>query len=233
VIIACSEFVKHFYRGRSKTPDIEVVYPFVIEEEQVEELKSVQKKKIIGMIGKFIPWKGQDTFIHMAKKIHERHPQYQFVIIGAPYQRNAESKAYFEECQRLIDEQGLKEVLKIIPEVSNVLGTIAEWEILVHCSKEPEPLGRVVLEGMVAGCAVVASKLGGPQEIIDDQQTGLLTTPHEDELVVAIEQLIEHQDLRAEMARKGQEYVQKSFSRKPLLEKIEKIFRALVAGDES
>lgn len=223
VIIACSEFVKHFYRGLSKTPDIEVVYPFVLGQEQVEKLKKIHKKKIIGMIGKFTPWKGQDIFIQMAKNLHERHPEYQYVMIGAPYQGNAESEAYFKDCQQLIDEQGLSEVLKVISTVPNILETIAEWEILVHCSKEPEPLGRVVLEGMAAGCAVVASNLGGPREIIDDQQTGLLIAPDVGQLTVGVEQMIEHQDLSSTLSEQARNEIQEKFIPKMILGKIEEI----------
>lgn len=223
VIIACSEFVKHYYRGRSKTPDIEVVYPFVVSEEKAEKLKSVQKKKIIGMIGKFIPWKGQDTFIRMAKNIHELHQDYQFVIVGEPYKGNTHSEAYFEYCQKLLNEDGIGASLQIKSGLSEILGEIAEWEILVHCSREPEPLGRVVLEGMAAGCAVVASKLGGPQETIDDQQTGLLITPDVHQLTVSVEQLIEHPELARALSEKARDEIKEKFSPKMIFGKIEEI----------
>lgn len=227
MIIACSEFVKHFYRGRSKAPGIEVVYPFVIEEEMVESLRKIPKEKIIGMIGKCIPWKGQDIFIRMARNIQELHQEYQFVMIGEPYRGNKESEQYFDTCQRLIKEYGLNESLKVTSNTPDVLKEIAGWEILVHCSKQPEPLGRVVLEGMAAGCAVVASRLGGPQEVIDDQQTGLLIDPEEQQLTVAVEQLIEHPELRESMSEKARNEVKEKFAAKMVLGKIEEILLRL------
>jgi glycosyltransferase involved in cell wall biosynthesis len=39
---------------------------------------------------------------------------------------------------------------------------------------QPEPFGLVVIEAMAVGCPVVAPRAGGPAEIIDDEETGLL-----------------------------------------------------------
>jgi glycosyltransferase involved in cell wall biosynthesis len=38
----------------------------------------------------------------------------------------------------------------------------------------PEPFGQVVLEGMAAGLAVIATDEGGPASLIDDDRTGRL-----------------------------------------------------------
>jgi glycogen(starch) synthase len=57
---------------------------------------------------------------------------------------------------------------------------IAAWyrraDVLVVPSRY-EPFGMVVLEGMLHGLPIVASAVGGPAEILDDERTGLLFPP--------------------------------------------------------
>jgi glycosyltransferase involved in cell wall biosynthesis len=47
-------------------------------------------------------------------------------------------------------------------------------DVLVHASITPEPFGQVVIEGMSVQLPVVASRGGGPEEIITDGVDGLL-----------------------------------------------------------
>jgi glycosyltransferase involved in cell wall biosynthesis len=49
--------------------------------------------------------------------------------------------------------------------------------VLVHASVIPEPFGQVVVEGMSARLPVVASRGGGPEEIITEGVDGLLYPP--------------------------------------------------------
>jgi glycosyltransferase involved in cell wall biosynthesis len=49
-------------------------------------------------------------------------------------------------------------------------------DILVVPSRY-EPFGMVILEGMLHGLPIVASAVGGPAEILDDEHTGLLFPP--------------------------------------------------------
>ena len=42
-----------------------------------------------------------------------------------------------------------------------------------------EPFGRVVVEGMAAGVPVVATRVGGPREIIENGKSGFLRRPRE------------------------------------------------------
>jgi len=60
---------------------------------------------------------------------------------------------------------------------SDMKNVLAELDILVHSSTLPEPFGRVVLEGMASGLAVIACDEGGPREMIRHGADGLLVPP--------------------------------------------------------
>ena len=50
-------------------------------------------------------------------------------------------------------------------------------DILVHSSIDPEPFGRVILEGMALKKPVIATAHGGPLEIIRSGESGVLVPP--------------------------------------------------------
>jgi glycosyltransferase involved in cell wall biosynthesis len=50
-------------------------------------------------------------------------------------------------------------------------------DILVHASLSPEPFGQVVIEGLAAGVPVIATRGGGPSEILTHGVDGLLYEP--------------------------------------------------------
>lgn len=214
LIIACSEFVKSYYGLkplRKSGPPVHVFYPYGIDEDLLEKYSSHPRKDVVGMVGNFIPWKGQALFIRSIKAIHEEYPEYRFVIIGSAYEGNLESTKYFEYCKNLIHGLGLDTICEIKSNVLNVFQEVSEWKVIVHCSLKPEPLGRVIFEGLSAGCAVIASRLGGPSEIVAENEWGLLITPNEDNLIWTISHLLSSRPLQLHFAGAARAYIKRHF----------------------
>jgi glycosyltransferase involved in cell wall biosynthesis len=65
----------------------------------------------------------------------------------------------------------------VLGERDDVNRWIARSDVVVHASRSPEPFGQVVVEGMAAGAAVVATVGGGPSELLRDGVDGLLVPP--------------------------------------------------------
>jgi len=212
-IVSCSKFVEKFYKSHTKRSDLhfEILYPFGIEREVVKGLKKVKKQKIIGMVGKFIPWKNQMTFLEVVKDLEALYPDYRFVLIGSSYEGNQESTDYFKKCSAFVRHNKLEKRISLKKSVPNILKTLATWEILIHCSSEPEPLGRVVLEGMAAGCAVIASPYGGPSEVIQHRQTGILAKPDLLALKKEIMDLLKNPEERFQFQKAAQSDIQEKY----------------------
>ncbi|MDP3975528.1 MAG: glycosyltransferase family 4 protein [bacterium] len=214
-IISCSGYVQDYYRGFTGKRDISLhtIYPYGIDEHQLKSISSIKKRPIIGMVGRFIPWKGQELFIRAVAELSKKFPEYRFEIIGQPYRGNSKSESYFRHCHQLIRELNIDSLLTIHQSVPDVLEAIASWEVLVHCSIEPEPLGRVILEGMSAGCAVVASDQGGPREVLDQGRTGMLIDVHEQgALARCLRRLISDSDERRSLGESALQEIKKNYS---------------------
>lgn len=213
-IISCSKFVEAFYKqqNRRKELQFEVLYPFGIDVETLKSLGKTKKQKIVGMIGKFTPWKNQKVFIESADALHYLFPEYRFVIVGNTYEGNLESERYLSECEKIIRDKNLKKTVTIKKNVPNVFREIANWEVLVHCSKDPEPLGRVILEGMSAGCAVIASPFGGPCEVIQHRETGVLAKPELESLKRELRDLLNNREGREKITTSAKTHIRERYT---------------------
>jgi glycosyltransferase involved in cell wall biosynthesis len=64
-----------------------------------------------------------------------------------------------------------------------------------------EPFGQAIVEGMNAGCAVIASRSGGPSEIVEAGVNGLLVDSGDQaQLTAALDELIADRAQRQRLA---------------------------------
>ena len=126
----------------------------------------------VGMVGRIAPWKGQHVFVEAFARAFPDGTE-QASIIGAPLFGSAEER-YLEEVRTLGEHLGLEGRLIFTGFREDVDAELAQLDVLVHASVEPEPFGQVIIEGMAAGLPVIASAAGGPLELIEHGVDGWL-----------------------------------------------------------
>jgi glycosyltransferase involved in cell wall biosynthesis len=100
----------------------------------------------------------------------------------------------------------------LVPE-SEKASYFAACDVFVCPSVWNEPFGLTNLEAMAAGKPVVASRVGGIPEVVQDGETGILVPPKDtSKLANAISSLIRDKDARKRMGAKGSEAVRTRFS---------------------
>lgn len=118
-------------------------------------------------------------------------------------------------------------VLKNVPHSA----VMAAWKrslVGVVPSTWPEPCATVVLEAMAAGRPVIASRIGGNPEMIDDGRTGFLVPPGEPlALRRAIEQVIADSDLRRQMGQEAQRKIV-DFQASTVVPRVERVYERLL-----
>ena len=153
---------------------------------------------LIGVIGRIVPWKGQRVFIEAFARLRQRRPDAVAAIVGAPDSGRGEQ--YRRELQHLARVLGVENSLLWLGRRSDIPQLLASFDILAHCSVEPEPFGRVIIEGMAAGTPVIASDAGGAREIVENEINGLLTPPGDAQaLAAAMQRLLEDHRLRTNL----------------------------------
>jgi len=182
-------------------------------------------KQLIGLVGRICPWKGQHIFLRAAAEVHKQFPHARFQIIGAAL---FEEQHYEIEMQKLAKDLGIAHVVEFTGFRNDVPDLMRNLDILVHASTTGEPFGQVIVQGMAAGKAVVATNGGGVPEIVVHGETGLLV-PMDDApaLSSAISALLNAPELAAEMGRAGRRRVLEHFTIEQTARKIETVYAQL------
>ena len=152
------------------------------------------------MLGRLSPWKGQDLFLRAFAAAFEGSSAEAYVVGGPLFGEDD----YEKELTLEAEELGIADRVHFIGHVSDPWEWLVDADVLAHCSRIPEPFGRVVVQGLWARCAVVATRPGGPQEVITDGEDGLLV-PCDDEpaMTEALRRLRTDAALRRRLAEGG------------------------------
>jgi glycosyltransferase involved in cell wall biosynthesis len=134
----------------------------------------------IGMVGRITRWKGQHVFVDAARRVAEAIPDVEFHLAGdAP----PGDGAYLESLRETVKDLGLEEKVIFHGNVKEIYDFMAGMDALAHCSVDPEPLGRVILEAMALGKPMVATRGGAVEEICTDGQDALVVDPGRPDLL--------------------------------------------------
>lgn len=110
-----------------------------------------------------------------------------------------------------------------VPEVYREYG---EAEIFCGLSRS-EALGNVFLEAQAAGCAVLATKVGGIPEIVKDGETGLLVKPDSVKAAAqTLAQLLDDAQLRAHLAKAAMQHA-RIYDWKSIAEKYANLYEQM------
>jgi glycosyltransferase involved in cell wall biosynthesis len=135
----------------------------------------------VAMVGRLAPWKGQHIFLDAFAKAFPNDNSRAIIAGSAMFGEDN----YEQELRRLADRLCLSDRVEFAGFVDDVSALLRNVDVIVHASVIPEPFGQVVVEGMAAGLAVIASDAGGPSEVITDEVNGILVPLGDSEALAA------------------------------------------------
>jgi glycosyltransferase involved in cell wall biosynthesis len=92
-----------------------------------------------------------------------------------------------------------------------------------------EGFSLALLEAMGMGLPVIATRVGGAEEVITSGQNGFLIPPGEPKtLAGSIQEFLSHRDLFRQMARRGQEAVREDFSKERHLSLLQDLYQEVL-----
>ena len=142
------------------------------EKKLLNEWEINKEKKIILMPGRLTSWKGQELFIEAINlvKIELGYEAFHVVILG----NNQGRDLYRKKLIRLTEQYRLTNQIKFINHCKDMALAYKISDIIVSASIEPEAFGRVAVEAQSMEKLIIASNIGGSNETIINEKTGLL-----------------------------------------------------------
>jgi glycosyltransferase involved in cell wall biosynthesis len=177
---------------------------------------------VVGLVGRITPWKGQHIFLSAAEIVLQRFPSARFQLIGSPLFGEDDYERQLREQVKKLGIQGSVEFCGFCTDVGE---RITRLDLLVHASITGEPFGQVVVEGMAAGKAVVATNGGGIPEIVVDGETGILVPMGDVQLMAAaICDLLADPARRRKMGEMGRKRVLHHFTIDAVARNVERVY---------
>jgi len=170
--------------------------------------------RTVGSFSRLAPWKGQHVLLNAVARLPGVHA---LIVGGALFDEKDYALALRLQAKALgID--GRVHFLGFREDVSALMQLV---DVVVHTSVTSEPFGRVIVEGMLSGRPVIATRGGGTQEIISDGDTGFLTTPGDAaELAEKIQQLFDLPAVASGIASTGRLSARAEFCMNRMLAQI-------------
>ncbi len=151
---------------------------------------------------RLVEYRGTRVFVAAIQAVMQRYPSIRVTIAG-----EGPEEAWMR--QQL---SACKNVSFIRYDAGESLPIHQRHDIAVVPTLGSEGTSLSLLEAMAAGCAVIATYVGGMSNIVLDGYNGLLISPGAGPLTDALERLIDDYDLRSALSRKAYETVEWSFS---------------------
>ena len=163
--------------------------------------KKRRKEFNIGIIGRMTPIKGHLDFIKAAAKVARSIPAIKIWIVGdAPATR----EAYKDQVEVLVKRLGLWHCTEFLGTQRDIPAILAHLDLLVLATTTHEAFGRVIVEAQASGVPVVATRVGGVIDIINDGENGLLVPPADpDSMAAAIMKIVKDPQLAASLAERA------------------------------
>jgi glycosyltransferase involved in cell wall biosynthesis len=182
---------------------------------------------LIGIVGNIKEWKGQRIVVDAFATLSRAYPAARCLIVGE-VSANGADREYYNLVTSAIEKHGLGDRVIITGYREDVPDLVNALDVLVHGSTEPEPMGRVILEGMALGKPVVATDHGGPQEIIESGTSGFLVPPCDPErLAERLLQLGRSPALRRQIGESAVRRVDEAFGIRQHMARIHEIYGSL------
>jgi glycosyltransferase involved in cell wall biosynthesis len=126
-------------------------------------------------VGRIAESKGQIIVLQALAELMKESQNFHAIFVGLPFR---ETQEYMNACLRFTQLTGLEKNVEFIGEKKDVEKYYLWSHIVVVPSIQPEAFGKVVVEGMASSNVVIATRIGGPLEIIEDEVNGFLVSPN-------------------------------------------------------
>lgn len=202
LVIYISNTIEHYYKANVQSKKSVVIYNDLTSDYDSFSERDWSKRPVpILSCGALNPGKGHLDVIRAVSILVNNNIDVELYIAG-------KGDIYLPLYTKLIRELSLQNRVHMLGQVSDMKSLREKCNIGVVASRM-EAFGRVTVEGMLSGLAMVGANTGGTSELISDKKTGFLyNVGNIEELSEKISFLIKHPEVAKTIAKDGYSFAQ-------------------------
>jgi len=175
---------------------------------------------VVAFIGRLVPQKNPALFLAMAQAVVRSGLKCGFLLVG-----DGPLRTILADQTRTLGIQDAVRFTGVRNDVSRILGVI---DLLVLTS-DWEGLPNVILEALAAGVPVVATRVGGVGEVLEDGVTGYIVPPRDlPTLIDRVLRVLSDREVRDRCGRRGRESTQSRFSISVMVDRTVALYNSLL-----
>jgi len=203
-------------------PKNKLVYDAVTSIKTQSNSSKVEIKKLV-YISNYIKGKGQEYAIEAFGRIASKYNDVELHFYGGDMGLD-KNRLFKNSLEKIAEQTPAKTSIFFHGFIKDIASILSDTCIALNFS-ESESFSMTCLEASSYAVPVIATKSGGPEEIIVDRKTGYLVDIGDiDAITSAIKTLLDDKALCGTMGKAGQDYVHKVFSQNKYKLKMEEVF---------
>jgi len=177
---------------------------------------------LVGAVGALRAQKAYDVLIRAAARLRGDHPGLHVLIVGEGPEK--------PRLEALVRELGLADVVVMPGRRLDVPNLLAELDVAV-CASHFEGSPLAVMEYMEAELPIVATRVGGVPDLIEDGVHGLLVEPGDPvELAAAVHDLLSDRARASAFGARARERRRREFDLDVMVGNVEALYEELLAA---
>lgn len=177
---------------------------------------------IVGSLGNIRPAKAYDVLLNAASLLKDGKQSYRFVIAGQG------KGSLYQKLLHLRTELKLDDRVQFLGFNDDPADFLSNLNLFL-LSSSSEGFSIATIQAMAAGLPVIATRSGGPQEIITHEKNGyLVDIDVPQQIANAIEKLANDTVLSKKLAFAGQQHAIKTFDIKNMINSYEDIYKNIL-----
>jgi mannosylfructose-phosphate synthase len=220
-------------------PGVSAVNTNVISKQKSRKFLGLpEEATIIMTLGRLDKRKGYHNCIKSFETFCQINPTNNAVLVifsGKKANFTKEEQEYFNELNKLIADNHLEDrvILKDAVGHADVTKVYSASDIYM-CLSEYEPLGLTVMEAMLMKLPVIATSNGGPVNLIQNEKTGILSKPDDDQHIAqALDKLVKNPQFARQIATAGQVFIESSYAWEARAKEFYELYETLQVTTQS
>ncbi len=193
------------------------------------------EEPVVLYAGKIRESKGVGVLLAAMLRVWEKVPRAALVLVGGTEFGRGRTKRqtpFFRQFQEQVAQAPGRVILTGFVPHENMAATYLVGDVFAGPSQKPEGMPMVLLEASACGLPLVATRLGGIPEVVQDRENGLLVDrpPDADELAGKIITLLEDAALRQRLGQKARARALELFAWQRIAREQEAVYDGILEG---